>query len=243
MILAPSSSCCFCWNVVSQPSVSPLCDLINECWATRLDPLWGGHIWTLYIEIHIWLALSFHLFCCLALWMLFPFFVFLFECYPLLFAHIFHLFLSLSSSFCCYCPSTHPVPLMSFFPFAVLYLSLYFLPFVSLSSSTPLTPSLLHGDQALLSPSQPQELLTSAGCGAKVVPLSLPAGSGSLCSECLNMWEERRRWEDKNDGMVTIINKIYHKPKQCVSHILYQKLSQLHWLNEDHNVQAKALKS
>lgn len=49
MILVPSSfSACFCRNVVSQPSVSPLCDLINECWAMRLDPLGGGHIWTLF---------------------------------------------------------------------------------------------------------------------------------------------------------------------------------------------------
>lgn len=55
-------SCCFCWNAVSQPSVSPLCDLINECWAMRPDPLWGGHIWTLYLEVHNCLSSSsFHL--------------------------------------------------------------------------------------------------------------------------------------------------------------------------------------
>lgn len=45
-------------NAVSQPSVSPLPDLINECWATRPDSLCAGHIWTLYIEIQIWLSTS-----------------------------------------------------------------------------------------------------------------------------------------------------------------------------------------
>ncbi|KAK5878528.1 hypothetical protein CesoFtcFv8_023927 [Champsocephalus esox] len=54
-----------------------------------------------------------------------------------------------------------------------------------LSASSPL----LQGVQTLLSPSAPQQPLTSAGCAAKVAPLSLPAGSGSLCSEFLNIEE------------------------------------------------------
>lgn len=182
MILAPSSSCCFCWKAVSQPSVSPLCDLINECWATKLEPLWGGHIWTLYIEIHICFSLfpSFLL-------SLTPYFGQSVVCFFLSWDALLISYLFLpSSSFCCHSPSSHPLPLWPFPPFPVLYLFLF--PSLHLCTSSP---SPLHGDQALLSPALPQEPLTSAGYGSKVVPLSLPAGSGSLCSECLNMKERR----------------------------------------------------
>lgn len=110
-----------------------------------------------------------------------------------------HLLYHMFSTFSCHSLSSFlPLSLSSFSPFPVLYLFLYSLLSVSVSSSSLLTPSHLHGDQALLSPSLPQEPLTSAGCGAKVVPLSLPAASGSLCSECLNMKE--RRGEKRRGG-------------------------------------------
>ena len=191
MILAPSSSsCCFCWNVMSQPSVSPPGDLINECWATRPDPLWGGHIWTLYIEIHICRSLFLFLPLsplCFTLEILsslcFIFFLWIWSslAYPLPFLSAYTSFISscchslITSSFPCFVLLSFPWPLSVFF-------------FISFPPSLyhPLLcspPSLLRGDQALLSLSLPQEPLTSAGCGAKVIPLSLPAGSGSLCLE------------------------------------------------------------
>lgn len=53
---------------------------------------------------------------------------------------------------------------------------------LSISMSTPSSLRLsLGGGRALLSSRPPRERLTSAGCGAKVVPLSLAAASGSLC--------------------------------------------------------------
>lgn len=161
MIFAPSSSsCCFCWNAVSQPSVSPLCDLINECWATRMDPLWGGHIWTLYIEIHICLSLPS---LCLS--------VSRFHHSPMHCSAFTSHFLLLSSS------SLHHLLFVFICPLFVLFLFFFI--------SSP--PSHLSSVKAkpFCCPSLPQEPLTSAGCDAKVVHLSVPAGSGSLCSECL----------------------------------------------------------
>lgn len=167
---------------MSQPSVSPLCDLINECWATRLDPLWGGHIWTLYIEIHICLPLSvsFHLLFRLSL--SHSTFCSVFSFLYCLFMHLIYIFLfQLSFSLI----SSSPLVGVDFFLPSIFF-------FISFPPSLnhPLLfspPSLLHGDEALLSPLLPQEPLTSAGCSAEVVPLSLPAGSGSLCFECLNI--------------------------------------------------------
>lgn len=179
---------CFHWNVVSQPSVSPLCDLINECWAVRLDPLWGGHIWTLFTH-----TVS--------------------PCRAL----------SLPSSISCFsslslllCPS-------SAFPFSArsyhlcFLLILFFITFlchphsVLFSFSCPLCPPLfpafhlcmasspLHGGQALLSPFPPQEPLTSAGCCAKVVPLSLPAGAGSFVPRMFKHRSGKRKHCDINN--------------------------------------------
>lgn len=190
MIAAPSSSssCCFCWNVVSQPSVSPLCDLINECWATRLDPLWGGHIWTLYRNTYLSLSLSL---------ILILFRLSLSHSHnPHFSCHVANY---ISPALSCHSPSSHRTS-----HFLVLFclsrpLSNFFfnvLPFVSASPPSLLSPpSFLHEGQALLSSYLPQELLTSAGCGAKVVPLSLPAGSG-CCLECNN----ERRGEGRRGG-------------------------------------------
>lgn len=228
MILAPSSSCCFCWNAVSQPSVSPLCDLINECWATRLDPLCGGHIWTLYIEIYICLSLcpsfllsdahskspqSLFRFLCLFLCLRLPF--------PLL------VFLFLVSVHIC-------LASLSLFLFPSFNLSV-FSPFflsVFVSSSTPLTPPLLRGDQALLSSSLPQEPLTSAGCGAKVVPLSRPTGCGSLCSECL-------RGEERRGGGKKEKNSYWRSWKKRMFTMI--RFNQWMTVNEVHEIQLKAL--
>lgn len=156
----PSFSCCFCWNVMSQPSVSPLCDLINECWAMRLDPLWGGHIWTLFTEIHICLSLTFQT---LSQFLFSVFFSLLHSDTPLLFylnshfvsfyaPNVYSIILFLLS-----CPSSHTsVPFLLFsyccpltvFLFAPLHLCITF--------SLLLSPHFfLHGGQALLSPSLP----------------------------------------------------------------------------------------
>lgn len=199
MILASSSSsCCFCWNAVSQPSVSPLCDLINECWATRPDPLWGGHIWTLYIEIHICLSLylSFSLFFCLSL-LSSPFFVRLFPHSTVDMHTLYHISHSPSSLLPLAFSDMISCPLMFF----------YFLSTISVLPSTFLTLSFHRRNEAPLSPSLPQEPLTSAVCGAKVVPLSVPRGSGYLCSECLN-GEERRGNEEKERGETHLLRKL-----------------------------------
>lgn len=138
MILAPSSSsCCFCWNVMSQPSVSPPGDLINECWATRPDPLWGGHIWTLYIEIHICRSLFLFLPLsplCFTLEILsslcFIFFLWIWSslAYPLPFLSAYTSFISscchslITSSFPCFVLLSFPWPLSVFFLYPSLHL-------------------------------------------------------------------------------------------------------------------------
>lgn len=61
-----------------------------------------------------------------------------------------------------------------------------------------------------------QKPLTSAECGTKVIPLSLSAGSGSLCSECLNInlptrvnerrGEERKCTDTNDDSLKTCMS-------------------------------------
>lgn len=82
-------------------------------------------------------------------------------------------------------------------------------PFLLFLSSVPpplfpplhlcMASSPLHGGQALLSPSPPQEPLTSAGCCAKVVPLSLPAGSGSFVPRMFKHRSVKRKHCDINN--------------------------------------------
>ncbi len=105
---------------------------------------------------------------------------------------MYHIFSFLpSSSLGCHSPSSLlPRPSCPFLLFlssiCFLFPSLHLC--IILYSSHPISPPWRPGLPVL---SLHQEPLTSAGCGAKVVPLSLPAEYGSLCSECLNIKERR----------------------------------------------------
>lgn len=165
MIMVPSSfSACFCGNVASQPSVSPLCDLINECWAMRLDPLGGGHIWTLFT-----LTLSLFMFFIVSSLIQSSSSVF-FPDYPFSSLYGAHVYFSL------WCLISFPFLASDCLPTALFSFSCPLVFFISFPQSPY---HLISPPWGLLSPLLPRQPLTSAVCGAKVVPLSFPAGTGS----------------------------------------------------------------
>lgn len=93
--------------------------------------------------------------------------------------------------------SLHRPPTSPHFYLLLLLLRCPLSVFMSSPSSLRLSPG---GGRALLSSRPPRERLTSAGCGAKVVPLSLATGaSGSLCVECSSD-ERRGEAEGESEG-------------------------------------------